>query len=48
MKKARWQLNRHGYRDAGEFILPSNTRNAFNHLWLSNYNQPILDFFKRQ
>jgi poly(3-hydroxybutyrate) depolymerase len=48
MKKAQIQLTRHGYQNAGEFLLKSRHRRALNHLWLKRYNQPILDFFKRQ
>ena len=48
MKKAQKQLRRHGYRDAGAFILRDRRRHVFFHLWLLRYNQPILDFFKSQ
>lgn len=48
MQKAGLQLRRHGYHDAGAFILESSTRKPLYHLWLKRYNQPILEFFKRQ
>lgn len=46
MLKARTMLQRHGYRDAGALVLRSTgKRSMYHHLWLDQYNQPILDFF---
>jgi pimeloyl-ACP methyl ester carboxylesterase len=48
MQKAGIQLRRHGYRDAGAYILRADERKALNHVWLKRYNQPILDFFRKE
>lgn len=45
-EKARRQLIRHGFRDAGAFLLAGRgERTLLNHLWQDEYNAPILDFF---
>ena len=47
MQKIRELLVEHGYKDDGAFILDPGTRNIENHFWQREYNQPLLDFFKR-
>ena len=45
-EKAGRQLVRHGFRDAGAFLLAGRgERTLLNHLWQDEYNAPILDFF---
>ncbi len=39
------QLEAHGYRNTGRFLLRGGQRNLANHLWQPAYNRPILDFF---
>jgi len=48
MQKAQRQLEHHGYPNDGAFLLQSGRRKALNHLWRKRYNQPLLEFFKRQ
>jgi len=45
--KANFQLRAHGYPDTGAFLIPGNgPRRLLAHLWQSEFNQPMLDFFK--
>jgi hypothetical protein len=48
MKKTRDLLVENEYKDAGAFIIdnPNGKRTLEKHFWHSEYNQPILDFFK--
>lgn len=48
-EKVATQLRQHGYREAPAFLVDSNQhRSLNNHLWLDEYNQPLLDFFTSQ
>ena len=47
MKKAKDSLARHGFSVSPPFVVSgSKERSATKHLWLAEYNQPIIDFFK--
>lgn len=48
-KKANLTLRRNGYTDAGAYVVKGEgKKNAFKHLWLDEYNQPLLDFFAKE
>jgi pimeloyl-ACP methyl ester carboxylesterase len=42
------QLRKHGYPDKGAFILEDSDgrRTLFEHFWMSEYNEPLLEFFE--
>jgi pimeloyl-ACP methyl ester carboxylesterase len=49
MRKTATLLQRHGYPDAGAFVIDGTGRkDPFKHLWLDAYNEPLLDFFSAQ
>ena len=48
MRKVKKQLEQHGYTSKGEFVVGSGQRRLRNHLWLEDYNDAILEFFKSQ
>ena len=49
MEKARRLLIAHGYRDDGPMIIKgSGKKSILNHFWHRAYNQPLVEFFKRQ
>lgn len=41
-------LRRNGYHGQPDFVLYGGRRNLAHHLWLDDYNRPILDFFNAQ
>jgi hypothetical protein len=47
MHKVNKMLVEKGYKDEGAFILESEKRSPENHFWQGQYNQPMLDFFKK-
>lgn len=48
LRKATQQLVAHGFRDDGLFLIKSRGRRTLvHHLWQSEYNKPLIDFFKR-
>lgn len=47
MEKVQEQLIEHGYKNDGDFILDGGFRSILKHSWQKQYNQPILDFFKK-
>lgn len=49
MRKVTTLLEQKGYPNAGAFVVPgAGKKNAFKHLWLDEYNKPLLDFFASQ
>jgi len=48
MEKAQSLLQQHGFRNDGAFIIDSSKRRVLNHLWQDDYNDEMLDFFKKQ
>jgi len=49
MRKASALLERHGYRNAGDFVVEDpGPRRLVHHLWRDDYNAPILDFFEAE
>jgi len=48
MRKIKKQLQQHGYASKGEFVINAGGRRLRNHLWLEDYNDAILEFFKSQ
>lgn len=47
MKKAQSFLNMHGYADAGSYIVKDQgPKRSIKHFWRSEYNRPLIDFFK--
>jgi len=46
MKKSQILLRQHGYRDDGAVIIKSRKRRISNHLWLDDYNDEMIEFFK--
>lgn len=48
MEKAQILLQQHGYKGSGAYLIDSSKRRAVNHLWQEEYNDEMLDFFKRQ
>lgn len=47
MKKVNKFLIEKGYKDDGAFIIDNGKKNVTEHFWQTEYNQPILDFFKK-
>jgi poly(3-hydroxybutyrate) depolymerase len=47
-EKARRMLTKHGYRDAGAFVVEGRERSVWRHFWQSGYNRPMLEFFGEQ
>lgn len=48
-EKVRQLLIAHGYKDEGSFIIKdAGMRSPLKHFWVSEYNQPLIEFFKRQ
>ena len=49
IEKTRKLLVENGYQDAGAFIISTEKgkRSIKEHFWQQEYNQPILDFFKK-
>lgn len=47
MKKAQRQLTQQGYRDAGAYLKDDDDGKPSlgEHLWMPEYNTPMLDFF---
>ncbi|RLI54114.1 MAG: hypothetical protein DRP09_13945 [Candidatus Thorarchaeota archaeon] len=47
MDKIQYQLIEHGYIDDGPYILEGDGKREFyDHMWMEEYNQPMIDFFK--
>lgn len=47
MQKVRKLLVEYGYKDEGAFIIDHGKRSLEEHFWQREYNQPMIDFFKR-
>jgi len=48
MEKAQRLLVQHGYKTEGPFILKEPARRRiWNHFWMTEYNAPMIEFFKR-
>lgn len=47
MQKVEKLLVEHRYKDDGAFIIDRGKRNAEEHFWQREYNQPMIEFFKR-
>jgi dienelactone hydrolase len=45
-KKAEQMLVEHGYRNSGAFVINGGRKRILNHFWLSEYNRPLIEFFK--
>ena len=48
-EKVQRLLVEHGYKDDGSFIVKDKTgrRRVLNHFWVKEYNQPLIEFFKK-
>jgi poly(3-hydroxybutyrate) depolymerase len=47
-EKARSQLVKHGYPDAGALLLKARRRSLWAHFWQRAYNRPMLEFFSSE
>lgn len=47
MQKIRKLLVEHGYKDEGAFVIDHSKRNIEEHFWQREYNQPLVEFFKK-
>jgi poly(3-hydroxybutyrate) depolymerase len=45
-KKAQHMLVKHGYKNEGAFVVDGGIKRILNHFWISEYNRPLIEFFK--
>jgi hypothetical protein len=47
MEKARAWLVKNGFKDDGAYILSRGRRKITSHFWQNEYNEPMINFFKK-